>query len=62
MTSHELGKRLLEMKDVPVMYQGDDRDGGPFMITKVQLHVAGEDEYPEDFDMPAGFEFAELTF
>jgi hypothetical protein len=45
--------------DVDVMFTGDDE--GPFSVGSVKYRVAEEDEYPDDFAMPKGYEFIELN-
>ena len=46
--------------DVDAMFQDPNSHGGPFPVTSLDLKVAQEDEYPNDFNMPKGFKFVLL--
>jgi len=54
-------QRLEELKsehgDVEVMFRSD---AGPFSAERIDHRVADKDEYPEDWNMPEGFEFVEI--
>ena len=60
----ELAEKLKEIYDmhgnIEVFFAGPNRDTNPYEVGKVEFRVAVEDEYPEDFDMPEGYEFVEL--
>jgi hypothetical protein len=55
----ELQAIQAEHGDLPVLKE-DGRYGDIFELEDVQRRVATEDEYPADWDMPAGFEFVLL--
>ena len=61
----ELAEQLKAIYDehgnIDVMFAGPNRDTNPYEVCKVLFRVAQEDEYPEDFDMPEGYEFVELA-
>jgi hypothetical protein len=61
MKAHELAKKLLAGEDIYVMFQDPNSSGGPFGITNTRLRTSKKDEFPEDFDMPEGFKYIELT-
>jgi len=61
MKAHELAKKLLAEEDVEVMFQDPNSKGGPFSTNGVQLKVAEKDQFPEDFNMPEGFKWIEIT-
>ena len=42
--------------DLPVLKE-DGYNGDIYELSSVHRSVATEDEYPEDWNMPAGFEF-----
>lgn len=46
--------------NIEVMFQSPNSDNGPFAVEKIELEEVEEDEYPEDFNMPAGFKFVSL--
>ena len=54
-------QRLEELKsehgDVEVMFRSD---AGPFLSSRVEHCVADKDEYPEDWNMPEGYEFVQI--
>lgn len=64
MTILELANRLKaiydEHGDVPVMFT-DPNNGSTYEVFTVKHRVAEEDEYPEDWDMPEGFEFVDIS-
>lgn len=51
----------LEQKhgNIDVMFYAD-RDG-TYSVSRVTHEVAGEDEYPDDWNMPEGYEFLQIT-
>lgn len=61
MKSHELAKKLLAEEDVEVMFQDPNSKDGPYSVGKILARVAEKDEFSEDFYMPEGFKFIELT-
>ena len=48
-----------ENGDLEVMFEEPNYDG-VYCVDRANLHVAEEDEYPEDWLMPKGFRFALL--
>lgn len=61
MTVQELIQQLSQLNpDLTVMFQDPNANGGPFSVTRLQVHTAAEDEYPEDWNMPEGFTFVLL--
>ena len=64
MTILELATRLKaiydEHGDVPVMFTDPNR-GSTFEVFTVKHRVAKEDEFPEDWNMPEGFEFVDIS-
>lgn len=64
MTITELEKYLKMIRsrygDLDVMFTDPNSPGGPFLVASVNVMVAEEDEYPEEFDMPKGFTFVHL--
>jgi len=60
MTILELANKLKaiydEHGDIEVMFQDPNHDG-PYEAGRAQVRVAEEDEFPEDYKMPAGFTF-----
>ena len=63
MTILELANQLKAIYDkhgnVTVMYT-DPNSNSTFEVNSVAYRVAEEDEYPESWRMPEGFEFVEL--
>jgi hypothetical protein len=45
--------------NVDAMFYADN--DGTFSVERVEFRVAEEDEYPEDWNMPAGTEFVQIT-
>lgn len=41
--------------DLPVLKEDDN--GSIYELSRVSYETAEEDEYPKDWDMPAGFQF-----
>jgi hypothetical protein len=64
MTVLELAERLRaiweENGDIPVMFT-DPNKGSTFEVFTVRHRVAEEDQYPEEWNMPAGFEFIDIS-
>lgn len=64
MNISELIQRLQAIQavhgDLPVMYRDGDGDS-VWGLFSVKHEIAEEDEYPEDWDMPQGFEFVLLA-
>ena len=64
MTISELKRYLTHIQakhgDLDVMFTDPNSDGGPFMVTEVDVERTEEDEFPEEFNMPAGFTFVHL--
>lgn len=56
-----LQKIQAERGDVDVMLQDPESSYGPWAVTGVHVEVAEEDQYPEDFQMPEGYTFVEIT-
>lgn len=50
-----------EHGNVAVMFTDPNSGEGPFSVESVDLVVAEEGEYPEDWNMPEGFTFVELN-
>jgi len=65
MTILELANQLKAIYDlhgdIEVFFTDPNSDQGPFAVGSTDFRVAEEDEYPEDFNMPAGYKFVELT-
>jgi hypothetical protein len=62
MKAHELAKVLLQMENVEVMFTDPNSgDGGPFSVCRALEMEAEEDEFPEEYNMPAGFRYIHLT-
>ena len=63
MLASELIAKLAEViknaGDVEVLI--DDRNGELYPVNLANFHVAEEDEFPEDWNMSAGFEFIRLS-
>jgi hypothetical protein len=61
----ELATRLKaiydEHGDIEVFFRDPNTDQGPFEVGRVAQRTAEEDEYPEDYNMPEGYKFVELT-
>ena len=47
-----------EKGDINVMVLDDNND--PYEVSSVSFGVAKKGQYPEDYDMPAGFTFVDL--
>jgi len=47
--------------DVHVMIEISDRSRGPWEVHSADFLMAGEGEFPEDFNMPEGFKFVLLS-
>lgn len=64
MTILELANRLKAIYDaygdIPVMFTDPNR-GSTFEVFTVTHRVAEEDEYPEEWSMPEGFEFVDIS-
>ncbi len=64
MTILELANRLKAIwevhGDIPVMFT-DPNNGSTYEAFTVKRLVAEEGQYPEDWDMPAGFEFVDIS-
>ena len=60
----ELANRLKaiydEHGDIDVHFSGPNMDQEPYSVERTEVRVAEEDDYPEDYDMPAGYKFIEL--
>ena len=60
----ELAERLKaiydEHGDIEVFFAGPNMDTEPYCVERAKVIVAEEDEFPEDYDMPAGYKFVEL--
>jgi hypothetical protein len=50
-----------EHGDIDVFFRGPNMDTSPYDVGRAQVTVAEEDEYPKDFNMPAGYKFVELV-
>lgn len=50
-----------EQGDIEVFFRDPNTDQGPFEVNRVTNREAEEDEYPEDYNMPEGYKFVELT-
>ena len=50
---------LAEHGNVDVMFE--DRRGLMLSVNVAKAYTAGDDEFPEGWDMPAGFTFVHLT-
>ena len=64
MTILELANRLKAIwevhGDIPVMFT-DPNSGSTYEAFTIKHRVAEEDQYPEEWDMPAGFEFVDIS-
>lgn len=64
MTIFELATKLKaiydEHGDIEVFFAGPNMDTEPYSVGRTEVRVAEEDEYPKDFNMPAGYKFVEL--
>ena len=49
-----------EHGDIEVFFAGPNMDTEPYCVERAKVIVAEEDEFPEDFNMPAGYKFVEL--
>ena len=60
----ELAQKLKAMYDlhgnIDVHFAGPNNDQEPYAVNEVELVVAEEDDYPEDYNIPAGFTFIQL--
>lgn len=65
MTIFELATKLKaiydEHGDIEVFFAGPNMDNEPYCVGRTEVRVAEEDDYPEDFNMPAGYKFVELN-
>lgn len=43
--------------EMEVMIQDGESTRGPWEINWIQVHTASKNEFPNDFNMPAGFKF-----
>jgi hypothetical protein len=69
-TGHRLGGRMkisdIEQKLATLRQKHGDRevlittDNGTFPFGTISHHVAEDEEYPEDWEMPGGFEFIDI--
>ena len=50
-----------EHGDIDVLFTDPNSNDGPFAVGGTEFRVAEGDEYPEDFNMPNGYKFVELT-
>ena len=61
----ELEKRLQKIKadkgDIEVMFDDPESSNGPWAASGVHVEVSDGETYPEEFDMPKGFTFVEIT-
>lgn len=53
----KLSKLIEENGDHDIMFTDPNGNGGPFLAISVKPEVAGENEYPEEYNMPEGFKF-----
>lgn len=61
MIARELAEELMKNPDVVVMvHQPSMNPDSIVQVTEVELNVAEEGEYPEDWNMPEGFTFLHL--
>jgi hypothetical protein len=60
----ELAVKLKEIYDqhgdIEVFFAGPNMDSEPYCVERTEVVVAEEDEFPEDYNMPAGYKFVEL--
>ena len=65
MTILELANQLKaiydEHGDIEVLFAGPNMDTDPYCVERTEVRVAEADEFPEDFNMPEGYKFVELT-
>jgi hypothetical protein len=50
-----------EHGDIEVFFTDPNSDQGPFQVSQVTQCKAEKNEYPKDYNMPAGYKFVELT-
>jgi len=60
MKAHELAELLLLMKNKEVMFSSPNDDSGPFTVSAAGLCTVKKDEFPDEYEMPAGFEYINL--
>ena len=64
----KLGQMIAQMQklmdehgpDIDVLLSDND-DRGPMEVASVNLSIAEQDQYPKDWNMPAGFAFIEVS-
>ena len=49
-----------EHGDIEVFFTDPNSNQGPFAVGNTEFREAEENEFPEDFNMPAGYKFVEL--
>ena len=49
-----------EHGDIEVFFAGPNMDPEPYCVERAVVTVAEEDDFPEDYNMPAGYKFVEL--
>ena len=47
--------------DIEVMFTDPESSGGPFAVTGINVKVAEKYDYPEEFGMPEGFTFVDIS-
>ena len=61
----ELAEQLKAIYDqqgnIEVFFRDPNSNQGPFEVGQVAQREAEEDEFPNSWNMPAGFKFVELT-
>ena len=62
MTAEEVANELMKNpKTVVMVHQPSSNPDSIVEVTEVDLRVAEEGEFPEDWNMPEGFTFIHLT-
>lgn len=46
--------------NIVVMFTDPNNDDGPYTVSSATSQVAEEDEFPDSFNMPAGFKYVLL--
>ena len=49
-----------EHGDIEVFFTGPNMDCEPYCVERAEIVIAEEDDFPEDYNMPAGYKFVEL--
>lgn len=47
--------------DIEIHFSGPNGDQEPYSVKQAEVVVAEDGEYPEDYNMPKGYTFVQLT-